>query len=66
MKHKNADLFWSDSYMIQKEKDPSKAHQIKLEVIVKAFKWLEIDMDIDEVIFIVSVFVVFTDLTPYL
>ena len=42
--------------MIQKEKDPSKAHQIKLEVIVKAFKWLEIDMDIDEVLSIDSVF----------
>jgi hypothetical protein len=39
------------SYIIQKQRDPSKAHQIKLEVIVKALKWLEIDMDLDEVPF---------------
>lgn len=38
-------------YLIQKQKDPNKAHQIKLEVIVKALKWLEMDMDVDEVIF---------------
>lgn len=37
------------SYFIQKQKDPSKAHQLKLEVIVKALKWLEMDMDVDEV-----------------
>ncbi|KAE9448768.1 hypothetical protein C3L33_19327, partial [Rhododendron williamsianum] len=37
-----------DHYIIQKQKDPSKAHQIKLEVIVKALKWLEMDMDVDE------------------
>ncbi|XVE97995.1 hypothetical protein REPUB_Repub03eG0067200 [Reevesia pubescens] len=36
-------------YFIQKQKDPSKAHQLKLEVIVKALKWLEMDMDLDEV-----------------
>ncbi|KVI01201.1 hypothetical protein Ccrd_020538 [Cynara cardunculus var. scolymus] len=35
-------------YIIQKQKDPSKAHQIKLEVIVKALKWLEMEMDLDE------------------
>ncbi|XVE70596.1 hypothetical protein DITRI_Ditri10aG0084000 [Diplodiscus trichospermus] len=35
-------------YFIQKQKDPSKAHQLKLEVIVKALKWLEMDMDLDE------------------
>lgn len=39
------------SYIIQKQRDPSKAHQMKLEVIVKALKWLEIDMDLDEVPF---------------
>lgn len=38
------------SYFIQKLKDPSKAHQVKLEVIVRALKWLEMDMDVDEVI----------------
>ncbi|PRQ18551.1 hypothetical protein RchiOBHm_Chr7g0207281 [Rosa chinensis] len=26
-------------YIIQKQKDPSKAHQLKLEVIVEALKW---------------------------
>lgn len=36
-------------YNIQKLKDPSKAHQIKLEQIVKALKWLDVDMDVDEV-----------------
>nr|GEW99746.1 enhanced ethylene response protein 5 [Tanacetum cinerariifolium] len=36
-------------YIIQKQKDPSKAHQIKLEVIVKALKWLEMEIDLDEV-----------------
>ncbi|KAJ4747623.1 PCI domain-containing 2 [Rhynchospora pubera] len=35
-------------YIIQKQKDPDKAHQIKLDLIIKAFKWLGIDMDIDE------------------
>ncbi|GAB2213763.1 hypothetical protein Droror1_Dr00018077 [Drosera rotundifolia] len=41
-------------HVIQKHKDPSKAHQIKLEVIVKAMNWLEIEMDIDEVECIVA------------
>lgn len=40
----------SYSYIIQKQKDPTKAHQVKLEVIVKALKWLEMDMDVDEVL----------------
>lgn len=44
-------LSWSGSYIIQKEKDWRKAHQIKLESIVKALKWLETDMDLDEVTF---------------
>lgn len=44
-------LFLLDSYIIQKQKDPSKAHQMKLEIIIKALKWLEIDMDLDEVHF---------------
>lgn len=34
---------------MQKHKDPSKAHQIKLDVIVKTLRWLEMDMDVDEV-----------------
>ena len=42
-------LYHRDSYIIQKQKDPSKAHQIKLEVIVKALKWLEMEIDLDEV-----------------
>lgn len=45
--------YWLCSHLIQKQKDPSKAHQMKLDVIVKALKWLEMDMDIDEV-FILS------------
>ncbi|BAF24988.1 enhanced ethylene response protein 5 [Oryza sativa Japonica Group] len=36
-------------HIIQRQKEPAKAHQIKLEVVVKALKWLEIDMDVDEV-----------------
>ncbi|XP_015889185.2 enhanced ethylene response protein 5 [Ziziphus jujuba] len=44
-------------YIIQKQKDPSKAHQLKLEVIVKALKWLEMDMDVDEVECIVAILI---------
>ena len=40
---------FTSSYMIHKQKDPSKAHQIKMDVVLKALKWLEMDMDIDEV-----------------
>ncbi|EEF48057.1 enhanced ethylene response protein 5 [Ricinus communis] len=44
-------------YIIQKNKDPSKAHQMKLEVIIKALKWLEMDMDLDEVECIVAMLI---------
>lgn len=44
-------------YLIQKLKDPSKAHQLKLEVIVKALKWLEMDMDLDEVECIMTILI---------
>ncbi|KAL8253833.1 hypothetical protein R6Q59_032054 [Mikania micrantha] len=44
-------------YIIQKQKDPSKAHQIKLEMIVKALKWLEMEMDLDEVECIMSILI---------
>ncbi|CAN6699299.1 unnamed protein product [Malus baccata var. baccata] len=44
-------------YFIQKQKDPVKAHQLKLEVIVKALKWLEIAMDVDEVECIVAILI---------
>ncbi|KAK8553321.1 hypothetical protein V6N13_062130 [Hibiscus sabdariffa] len=44
-------------YFIQKQKDPSKAHQLKLEVIVKALKWLEMDMDLDEVECIMTILI---------
>lgn len=44
-------------YIIQKQKDPNKAHQIKLDVIVKALKWLEMDMDVDEVECIMSILI---------
>lgn len=37
------------SYIIQKQSDPARAHQLKLEVIAKALRWLEMDMDLDEV-----------------
>ncbi|CAL5064554.1 unnamed protein product [Urochloa decumbens] len=36
-------------HIIQRQKEPAKGHQIKLDVVVKALKWLEIDMDVDEV-----------------
>ncbi|CAL0330308.1 unnamed protein product [Lupinus luteus] len=44
-------------HIIQKQRDPSKAHQVKLEVIVKALKWLEIDMDVDEVECIMAILI---------
>ncbi|KAJ0798405.1 putative proteasome component (PCI) domain, winged helix-like DNA-binding domain superfamily [Helianthus annuus] len=44
-------------YIIQKQKDPSKAHQIKLEMIVKALKWLQMEMDLDEVECIMSILI---------
>ncbi|KAL1825388.1 enhanced ethylene response protein 5 [Daucus carota subsp. sativus] len=44
-------------YIIQKQKDPAKAHQVKLEVIVKALKWLEMDMDVDEVECIMAILI---------
>ncbi|CDP03170.1 unnamed protein product [Coffea canephora] len=44
-------------HIIQKQKDPNKAHQIKLEIIVKAMKWLEMDMDVDEVECIMSILI---------
>ncbi|KAK3436284.1 enhanced ethylene response protein 5 [Eucalyptus grandis] len=44
-------------YIIQKQKEPTKAHQMKLEVIIKALKWLEIDMDLDEVECIVAILI---------
>ncbi|XP_043807742.1 enhanced ethylene response protein 5 isoform X2 [Manihot esculenta] len=44
-------------YIIQKQKDPSKAHQMKLETIIKALKWLEMDMDLDEVECIVAILI---------
>uniref|UniRef100_A0ACD5Y2S1 Uncharacterized protein n=1 Tax=Avena sativa TaxID=4498 RepID=A0ACD5Y2S1_AVESA len=36
-------------HIIQRQKEPAKAHQIKLEVLVKTLKWLGITMDVDEV-----------------
>ncbi|GAB4853803.1 Enhanced ethylene response protein 5 [Ancistrocladus abbreviatus] len=44
-------------YIIQKNKDPSKAHLVKLEIIVRALKWLEIDMDVDEVECIMAILI---------
>ena len=36
-------------YIIQKQKDPERAHQVKMDSVLKALRWLNIDMDIDEV-----------------
>ncbi|CAL5078748.1 unnamed protein product [Urochloa decumbens] len=36
-------------HIIQRQKEPARAHQIKLDIVIKALKWLEIDMDVDEV-----------------
>eukprot|EP00252_Welwitschia_mirabilis_P013204 TRINITY_DN29129_c0_g1_i1.p1 TRINITY_DN29129_c0_g1~~TRINITY_DN29129_c0_g1_i1.p1 ORF type:complete len:417 (-),score=82.48 TRINITY_DN29129_c0_g1_i1:84-1334(-) len=36
-------------YIIQKQKDPSKAHQLKMDIIMKALRWLEVDTDVEEV-----------------
>ncbi|GAU30046.1 hypothetical protein TSUD_332150 [Trifolium subterraneum] len=44
-------------YIIQKQRDPARAHQVKLEVIVKALKWLDIDMDVDEVECIMAILI---------
>ncbi|XP_078447782.1 proteasome family protein isoform X1 [Wolffia australiana] len=44
-------------YMLQKLKDPAKAHQVKMEVVVKASRWLEMDMDIDEVECIMAILI---------
>lgn len=53
-------LSWCCSYIIQKQRDWKKAHQIKLESIVKALKWLEMDMDLDEVTFSIIIIMFFT------
>lgn len=44
-------------YIIQKQKDASKAHQVKMDIIVKALKWLEIDVDIEEVECIMAILI---------
>nr|ABR16371.1 unknown [Picea sitchensis] len=44
-------------YIIQKQKDASRAHQVKMDIIVKALKWLEIDMDVEEVECIMAILI---------
>ncbi|CAN8270930.1 unnamed protein product [Cochlearia groenlandica] len=44
-------------YIIQKMSDPARAHQLKLEVIAKAVRWLEMDMDLDEVECIMTILI---------
>ncbi|KAG0482211.1 hypothetical protein HPP92_010295 [Vanilla planifolia] len=44
-------------HFIQKQRDPGKAHQIKLDLIVKALKWLEVEMDVDEVECIMAILI---------
>eukprot|EP00897_Mesotaenium_endlicherianum_P006031 jgi/Mesen1/5456/ME000273S04703 len=36
-------------HLIQKKEDPSKAHQLRMSSIVRALKWLDVDMDTEEV-----------------
>ncbi|KAI3934292.1 hypothetical protein MKW98_009273 [Papaver atlanticum] len=44
-------------YIIQKQRDPSRAHQVKLDVVVKALKCLDIEMDVDEVECIMAILI---------
>ncbi|KAL0715119.1 hypothetical protein Bca4012_064441 [Brassica carinata] len=44
-------------YIIHKLSDPARAHQLKPEVIAKALRWLEIDMDLDEVECIMTILI---------
>ncbi|KAL0803034.1 hypothetical protein Bca101_058210 [Brassica carinata] len=44
-------------YIIQKLSDPARAHQLKLEVIAKVLRWLEIHMDLDEVECIMTILI---------
>ncbi|KAG6496608.1 enhanced ethylene response protein 5-like [Zingiber officinale] len=49
-------------YVLQKQKDPSKAHQLKIETAVKALNWLGMDMDMDEAECIMAI-LIFKNLT---
>lgn len=42
---------------IQKQKDPGRAHQVKMDCVLKALKWLNIEMDIDEVECIMAILI---------
>ncbi|KAF2285148.1 hypothetical protein GH714_038826 [Hevea brasiliensis] len=55
--HDYQGLLKKKSYIIQKQKGPSKARQIKLAIIIKTLKWLEMDMDLDEVECIVAILI---------
>ncbi|CAH2051224.1 unnamed protein product [Thlaspi arvense] len=44
-------------YINQKLSDPARAHQLKLEVIAKALRWLGMDMDLDEVECIMTILI---------
>ncbi|KAF2577524.1 hypothetical protein F2Q68_00004220, partial [Brassica cretica] len=44
-------------FIIQKLSDPARSHQLKLEVIAKALRWLEINMDLDEVECIMTILI---------
>ncbi|KAK9087146.1 hypothetical protein Syun_029540 [Stephania yunnanensis] len=41
-------VFHIGSSDVTEQRDLSKAYQVKLDVIIEALKWLEIDMDVDE------------------
>ncbi|KAH9542473.1 hypothetical protein CY35_13G008600 [Sphagnum magellanicum] len=44
-------------YILQKQKDPGRAHQVKMDSVLKALRWLNIDMDIDEVECIMAILI---------
>ncbi|XP_024399951.1 enhanced ethylene response protein 5 [Physcomitrium patens] len=44
-------------HIIQKQKDPGRAHQVKMDCVLKALKWLNIEMDIDEVECIMAILI---------
>jgi hypothetical protein len=44
-------------YINQKLSDPARAHQLKLEGIAKALRWLDMDMDLDEVECIMTILI---------
>lgn len=44
-------------YILQKQKEPNKAHQVKMDTIVRALRWLDVEMDIEEVECIMAILI---------